>query len=87
MLVSFVNSLNAIAMQHSASYNLMQSHNAMQGLLRNPNLQNMNFGALHQMDTKLALDIANNKLQYNIATAMKKQADKQLRENRLNILA
>ena len=87
MLVSFINSLNAISMQHSACFNLMQSRNAMLGAIRNPNLQNMSFGALHQLDTKLALDIANNKFQYEIATAMRKQADKQQKENRLNLLA
>lgn len=87
MLVSLVNSINAISMQHNASYNLMQSRNALLGTMRNPNLQNMNFKALHQLDTKLALDIANNNFQYQIATAMKKQADKQFKENRLNLLA
>ena len=87
MLVSFINSLNAISMQHSASYNLMQSRQAMLSAMRNPNLQNMNFGALHQLDTKLALDIVNNKFQYEVATAMRKQADKQCKENRLNFFA
>lgn len=87
MLVSFVNSLNAIAMQHSASYNLMQSRNAMLGAIRNPNLQNMNFRALHQLDTQLALDIQKNNFEYQVATAIKKQADSQAKKARLNLFA
>ena len=87
MLVSFINSLNAISMQHSASYNLMQSRQAILSAMRNPNLQNMNFGALHQLDTNLALDIANNNFQYQLASVLRKQADKQSKENRLNLLA
>ncbi len=90
MLVSLINSYRAIAMQHDAGFGMMQARNSMMSAINNINPHNPNFEALHQQDLKLSLDIANNQTKYLMATAMKEQADAQLkkeRERKLNTLA
>ncbi len=92
VLVSLMSSLRAISMQHDAGFAMMQSRNAMLGAINSINPHNPNFEALHQQDLKLSLDIANNQLKYQMATAMREQSDKQLkkdlqREKRLSYLA
>jgi len=88
MLVSLITSLRATSMQYNAAYNMMQSRNAMLSAIRNTNPNNLNFGTLHRLDNQLALDMANSKFQYQVASAMKKNADAQLKnEQRLNTIA
>lgn len=88
MFVSLINSIRAISMQHDAGFGMMQARNSMLGAIQNINPYNPNFEALHQHDLKLSLDIANNQLKYQMATAMKEQADAQLKKERsLNIVA
>lgn len=88
MLVSLINSYRAIAMQHDAGFGMMQARNSMIGAINNINPYNPNFEALHQQDLKLSLDIANNQTKYLIATAMREQADAQLKkEHKLNTIA
>ncbi|MBE7710337.1 MAG: hypothetical protein E7Z93_07820 [Cyanobacteria bacterium SIG32] len=88
MLVSLMNSFRAIAMQHDAGFGMMQARNSMLGAIQSINPHNPNFEALHQQDLKLSLDIANNQLKYQMATAMRDQADTQLKKERgLNLVA
>ena len=87
MLVSLMNSLNAISMQHNASFALMQSRSAMINAVHSVNPCSNPY-YLHKLDNKLALDMANNKLQYQIASAIRENADAQLKkEQRLNYFA
>lgn len=86
MLVSLMNSLHAITLQNNACYNLMQTRNNMLGAIRNSNSQQMSFGALCQLDNQFAHNMDYYQTQYQIATAMRKQATQQKENAKLNIL-
>ena len=73
--MSHIAACNAIVMGNNAAYGAMQSRQAMMGLANSANPYNPNFEALHRQDTRLALDIANYNMQYQMATAMREQAD------------
>lgn len=92
MLVSSVFLYSSIIARNNAAFAMMQSSQASMNALNGINLDNVNFNALHQMDTQNSLNMITNQFRYQIASAMEKQSKAMLKEEleqdkKLNLLA
>lgn len=97
MLVSSIARMNAIQQRNQAEFNIMNNHIAMGAMMRNMSspafLSPQSLKTLSDIDTKMQLDLENNKLNYLFYSlwekSLKQQQQKEIKErfSNLNIMA
>ena len=91
MLVSAISSFRAIAMQHNAGMAIMRTNENNLSMLRASRLGETSFNALHQQDVKNSVSLAKNQLNYQVASAWKKQCEAKMKkemeqQHKLNVI-
>ena len=86
MLVSAIARFNAISQMHNAQWGIMSTNMAMGSMLRNIGAHGGSFTAnqmraLNAMDTRMQMDLENNKLMYMFYSAWEKSLAKQQKED------
>jgi len=91
MLVSLMARLNAINTMHNAQWVMMQNSRNMMEIARNLPFGGYDMNTLHNLDTRFALNSAQNQTLYMIAAAQEKAAAQQLaqeaKDKRISYLA
>ena len=72
MLVSLMARLNAISTMHNAQWSMMQNSRNMMQIARNLSFGGYDMQALHNLDTRFALNNERNQTLYMIAFAQEK---------------
>lgn len=91
MLVSLMARLNAISTMHNAQWAMMQNSRNMMQAARNLSFGGYDMNTLHYLDTRFALNNAQNQTLYMIAAAQEKAAAKQMaqevKNNKISYIA
>lgn len=80
MLVSAISMFRTIAMQHDACMNMMHTSQNNLSMLRAAKVGETNFNALHNKDVNNSIMMAKSQLDYQIASAWRKQCEARLKE-------
>lgn len=86
MLVSSIARFNGLNTMNNAAFASTQIANSYVNILHTFGGEH-DLSMLNEMDNKLSLDLASNKLLYKMAYLQEKMASKQLKNNKLNVLA
>lgn len=82
MLVSSIARFNAANTMNNAAFGIMQNYTQMSNAVSNNTFGGEhNLTMLHEMDKKLSLDLASNRLLYKIASLQEKLAKKHQEQN------
>lgn len=84
MLVSLMARLNAINTMHNAQWVMMQNSRNMMQVARNLPFGGYDMNTLHNLDTRFALNNAQNQTLYMIAAAQEKAAAQQMAQEAKN---
>ena len=84
MLVSLMARLNAINTMHNAQWAMMQNSRNMMQVARNLPFGGYDMNTLHDLDTRFALNNAQNQTLYMIAAAQEKAAAQQMAQEAKN---
>ena len=91
MLVSLMARLNAINTMHNAQWAMMQNSRNMMHVARNLSFGGYDMNTLHDLDTRFALNNAQNQTLYMIASAQEKTAAQQMaqdaKDNKISYIA
>ncbi len=91
MLVCLMARLSAISQMHNAQWAMMQNSRNMMNVARNLPFGGYNMQTLHDLDTRFALNNAQNQTLYMIAAAQEKAAAKnsaqEAKENKISYIA
>lgn len=84
MLVNLMARLNAINAMHNAQWEMMQNSRSVMQIARNLSFGGYNMNTLHDLDTRFALNNAQNQTLYMIAAAQEKAAAQQIAKEAQN---
>lgn len=91
MLVSLMARLNAISQMHNAQWAMMQNSRNMMSVARNLSFGGYDMNTLHDLDTRFALNNAQNQTLYMIAAAQEKAAAQRMaqeaKDNKISYIA
>ena len=91
MLVDLMTRLNAISTMHNAQWAMMRNSRNMMSVARNLPFGGYDMNTLHDLDTRFALNNAQNQTLYMIAAAQEKAAAQRMaqeaKDNKISYIA